>query len=104
MSKIYSFRLDENNPREAQALEVIDAWVSKGYSLPYVLTEALMNFWSDRNHADGLDTILEQVVSLLGQQGHGRPHDKEEGNDTNLALPSSFVDSVRKAVRQGVKD
>ena len=41
MSKVYSFRLDENNPREAQAREVIDAWVSKGYSLRHILTEAL---------------------------------------------------------------
>jgi hypothetical protein len=43
MSKVFSFRLDENNPREAQAMEVIDTWASRGYSLRYVLVEALID-------------------------------------------------------------
>ena len=42
MSKVYSFRLDSDNPREAQAIEVIDNWVSQGYSLRNLLTEALI--------------------------------------------------------------
>ena len=42
MSKVYSFRLDENNPREAQAREVINAGAEDGYSLRYIVTEALL--------------------------------------------------------------
>ena len=42
MSKVCSFRLDSDNPREAQAIEVIDNWVSQGYSLRNLLTEALI--------------------------------------------------------------
>lgn len=41
MSKVYSFGLDENNPREAQVREVIEAWVSQGYSIRPVV-EALI--------------------------------------------------------------
>lgn len=44
MSKVYSFRLDENNPREAQAREVIEAWVEEGYSLRYAVVEALITY------------------------------------------------------------
>ena len=40
MSQVFSFRLDEDNPREAQALQVIKTWASKGYSLRYILVEA----------------------------------------------------------------
>jgi hypothetical protein len=42
MSKVYSFRLSENNPREIQAREVMEALISQGYPLRYILTEALI--------------------------------------------------------------
>lgn len=41
MSEVISFRLDENNPCEAQARAVLKAWADKGYSVRHVLTEAL---------------------------------------------------------------
>jgi hypothetical protein len=43
MSKVYSFRI-ENNPREAQAREVIDAWVTQGYSLRHIIVCALISY------------------------------------------------------------
>ena len=42
MSKVYSFRLDNNNPREAQAREVMEAWADEGYSLRQVVVDALL--------------------------------------------------------------
>jgi hypothetical protein len=33
MSEVISFRLDNTNPREAQALEVLKAWIGMGYSI-----------------------------------------------------------------------
>jgi hypothetical protein len=42
MSEVISFRLNKSNLREAQALEILKAWCSRGYSLRYVITEALL--------------------------------------------------------------
>lgn len=42
MSKVYSFKLNDDNPREAQAREIIEAWVEERYSLRHIITEALL--------------------------------------------------------------
>ena len=42
MSEVISFRLDNANPREAQALEVLNAWIEKGFSTRFILTTALL--------------------------------------------------------------
>jgi hypothetical protein len=42
MSKVCSFRLNDDNLREAQARTVIEAWVEGRYSLRYIITEALL--------------------------------------------------------------
>jgi hypothetical protein len=42
MSKVYSFRLGDENPRESQAMAVIEAWMEEGYSLRQIITRALV--------------------------------------------------------------
>ena len=44
MSKVYSFRLCDENPREAQAREVIEAWVEEGYLFRYIIVESLISY------------------------------------------------------------
>ncbi len=43
MSKVISFRLDKANPREAQALNILDTWIGQGYSLRFIFTKALLD-------------------------------------------------------------
>jgi len=50
MSEVISFRLDNANPREAQALEVLNAWIEKGFSTRFILTTALLEL---EHHAHG---------------------------------------------------
>jgi len=97
MSKIYSFRLDENNPREAQAREVIEAWVSKGYSLRYVITEALLLVDNAEGNENGLPSIIEQLKELLSVLEENRPVNKTFSSD----LPKSFVDSIKTSIKSG---
>lgn len=52
MSKVFSFRLREDNPREVQAQDVIEAWISEGYSLRHILTEALLQYDNNGNHLE----------------------------------------------------
>ena len=51
MSKVFSFRLNDDNPREAQAREEIKAWVKEGYSLRYIITEALLIDFDNKTRA-----------------------------------------------------
>ena len=60
MSKVYSLRLNDDNPREAQAREAIEAWVRKGHSLRYVVIEALINLKNQRKDTKEIDDILRQ--------------------------------------------
>jgi hypothetical protein len=101
MSKVYSFRLDENNPREAQAREVIDAWASKGYSLRHLIIEALINFGNDKTSSK-LEVMLEKVVNIISQlEREDLQPNSEKDNQTQLS--AEFVNSIGKSVKRGIK-
>ena len=65
MSKVYSFRLDAENPREAQAREVIDVWVSKMYSLRHILTDALIGYGCHGDTTKEWDKVYDQITELV---------------------------------------
>jgi hypothetical protein len=96
MSKVYSFRLDTKNPREAQARKVIETWVSNGYSLRNMIVETLLsNNKPDYEHKE-IYNLLEQIRKLISSQ------DKNlQPSTTTNTLPGSFVDSVKKSIRDG---
>ena len=99
MSKVFSFRLDENNPREAQAEEVIKAWVSQGYSLRHVITEALLRLDSKDKGQYDLSLILEGLREVINVQKH-----IPETDSINIQqLPSGFIEAMRKTVKSGLK-
>ena len=54
MSKVYSFRLDKNNPLEAPARKVIEAWASKGYSLRRIIVDTVISRQSQDAKASNL--------------------------------------------------
>ena len=101
MSKVYSFRLDENNPREAQAREVIDAWVSRGYSVRYVIVEALNRFESD-NHLNSIAQILEKFDAFLNNFEQGQVSQNINKLD-DFELSLGFLESIRKTAKPGEK-
>ena len=100
MSKVYSFRLDENNPREAQAREVIDAWVSKGYSLRQVVVNTMLNVSKEDDPSKDLEKLVEKLGILLKKvdQSHISFGTLER---TNSPLPSAFLESVSKTIKPG---
>jgi hypothetical protein len=65
MSKVYSFRLSEDNPREIQAIEVMDALISQGYPLRYILTDALIRYGNPSDCQEEIEKILDHVAALL---------------------------------------
>lgn len=102
MSKVYSFRLDENNAREAQAREVIEAWVSKGYSLREIITKALIFYRTEENHNDDFEQKLERFNELLDALME-RDFPVNVSKTNNGTLQESFIGSIAEAVKPGVK-
>jgi len=99
MSKVYSFRLDEKNPREAQAREAIDAWTSKGYSLRHILSEALIQYNKKDKSTSEADNLVGQLRELLKQSPSGQIKDNREKS----TLPRPFTEAVSQSVKPGIR-
>jgi hypothetical protein len=71
MSEVSSFRLNTSNPREARALEVLNAWTEQGYSARFILTRTLVALdhpgSASAKYDDGRDMelVLIQIGLLL---------------------------------------
>lgn len=97
MSKVYSFRLNDDNPREAQAKGVINAWVGEGYSLRYVIVDALLSYKKSGEGNGELNSVVEQLQDLILSL------DKQPVPQTSEAsLSNSFLDAVKQSARGGV--
>ena len=98
MSKVYSFRLNENNPREAQAREVIDAWIAQGYSLRHQLVDVLIAFQNEEFQNNHYAELLENIERLILVS-------KEEEGVVEVSkgtLTKTFTESLSKSVKSGI--
>lgn len=98
MSNVYSFRLNENNPREAQAKEVIDAWIAQGYSLRHQLVDILIAFQNKEFQNNQYAKLLETIESLISNS-------KEEKDVVEVSkgiLTETFIGSLSKSVKSGI--
>lgn len=110
MSKVISFRLSEDNPREGQALKVLELWLKQGYSIRHTITESLLSLEDPDARApvpelDDLKAMLKEVTHLLGQRSQSKPihSSKGDGLPTAHKLNESFIVSVKQAAKPGVK-
>ena len=63
MSEVISFRLDPDNPREAQALKILRTKQAEGFSSRRVLTDALIFMATEKGQND-LFSIDEFTIVL----------------------------------------
>ena len=98
MSKVYSFRLSEFNPREAQAREVIESWMEGGYSLRQIIVDALISYNQSNSNSRDVDPILEKLQDLLLSIEEAIPRDKE-----HTVLSTSFIDSIINSAKSGLR-
>ena len=78
MSDIISFRLDKENPGEEKARKVLKYWYEEGYSLRYIMLEALLRL--DEPHVDQTEEAtlgevsekLNRISQMLEQIGNGQ--------------------------------
>ena len=101
MSKVYSFRLDADNPREAQAMEVIDTWVSQGYSLRYILTETLIKNGNVQENSKQLVETIDRLSELVQAFDKGVGNNDRRDDKTKLSM--AFTDAMKKSIKQGIR-
>ena len=111
MSEVISFRLDRNNPREAQALGVLKKGQEAGYSLRHVLTEALLAL---ETVAEGEQAVMMTSTDLTNrlttiQSALEKLHHMDlssiwpEDQETEQSgLPEAFLLSIKNAAKPGI--
>ena len=106
MSRVIGFRLDPDNPREAEALAVLEARREAGYSTRQVLTEALLRLeLSEDEQQVGIK--LEEIAAMMETISHRLSrlqtvsHPQQNGGGASLS--EAFVQSVKTAARPGVR-
>jgi hypothetical protein len=112
MSEVISFRLDRNNPREAQALGVLKKGQEAGYSLRHVLTEALLALEAAAEDEQAviitLTELTQKLVDLKTALDHFQGMDvlrvrKAGEASSETILADSFLLSVKEAAQPGLK-
>jgi len=111
MSKVISFRLDAENPREARALEVINTWTNQGYSPRFILTKALLELGhpgSDiamNQEGQALNAVLDHIDQVIEMVKTMQP-DRPPRQDSDIASPTlseGFLTSVKNRAKPGFK-
>ena len=100
MSKVFSFRLSGDNPREIKAREMIETRISQGYSLRQILTDALIADGSNQKETNGLNKYIDRLSNLIQVLENGGESNKKNENDSMLS--PSFVKSVKISAKQGI--
>jgi hypothetical protein len=100
MSEVISFRLDKDNPREAQARTVLKVWGDKGYGIRHVLTEALLNYQRSQAEVYNQELFekLDIICDLLQKNSIPSTHIENE-----IILSDQFMASVKKAANPGLR-
>lgn len=102
MSEIFSFRLSENNPREEQAKKVIDIWSKKGYSIRYIITEALIVLDKNQNTKNGVSDTAENLTKLIKMM-EGIFENKLQTKTPSFDLNPNFMTSIKSGCKPGLQ-
>jgi hypothetical protein len=107
MSKVISFRLNPNNSREAEALTILDDWLSQGFSTRHTLTEAILRLDSDKSRAldnGTLNDLSHQIQELLARvEMVSTQKIRNDDIPSKRVLSDGFISSILKATKPGLK-
>lgn len=95
--KVYSFQLSNNNPREAQAREVIEAWKGEEYSLRNIVTEALISFSQKNDGVGDLTTLMLCSVNMFSRIEMTQSKPCDDPDKSNLS--SSVITAVKNSAK-----
>ena len=111
MSEVISFRLNKDTPREAQALEVLNTWIRKGFSARYIITKALLELdhpGSDLEMSQDnrdLDLVIDQFDQLfeIVKAIKANPITRQDLDPEQPILHESFLASIKLGAKPGIK-
>lgn len=108
MSVVISFRLNPDNPREAQALEILRNKQSEGFLPRRILTDALLGLVTPKAldtslPLDEFHTALKQVSGLLERLNNSSTDRNQLTHPQFSALNDTFLRSVKVAAKPGLK-
>lgn len=111
MSKVISFRLDEGNPREAQALATIKTRCAQGYRIRSIITEALIRLDEStidtevKEDIESLAFIANQVNYLVDilKSGNNFQIDAKRDDVKETELTGNFMDAIKQTAKPGIK-
>ncbi len=109
MSEVISFRLDPDNPREASAILVMQAWKGKGFSIRQILAEALLKLdtngknESDEGLADLYRKLEEISVQIETISSNNPVVINNNGESSDEGLSHQFVESIKLSVLPGLR-
>ena len=105
MSKVISFRLNPDNPREAEALTVVQKRLTQGFSTRHTITEALLELDSSNSQAaenNMLRDLSHQLKKILENIESGTSFMKTKGEvSTKEKLSEGFVNSILNSAKPG---
>jgi hypothetical protein len=107
MSKVISFRLNPENPREAQAIAILRAKQAEGFSYRQVLTDALIGMATEKGQSalfpiDEFNEALEKVSGLLERLDVDDHNNRQSITSRVTNLNNNFVNSVKIAAKPGL--
>jgi hypothetical protein len=107
MSKVISFRLNPDNPLEAQALEILRTKQTEGFTSRRILTDALIGMDAKRDQDTLLsikdfNSALAPVVDLLKGINEGNRGEDQSSHSQASALNDNFLSSVKVAAKPGL--
>jgi hypothetical protein len=109
MSIVISFRLNPDNPREAQALDILRTKQKEGFSSRRILTDALIKMAVENGNSNfppinEFHETLEQVSGLLERLNGAIQTTNQPIHSEASALNDAFLTNVRIAARAGMGD
>ena len=111
MSTVISFRVDPDNPREAQAMSILAEHQEQGFSIRQVMIEALLNLAEEPD--DAISPLVNELQEVLGKAQflmdqlqsmpqRFSPSSKDVGREAT-ELTEGFLLSVKNAAKPGVQ-
>lgn len=107
MSEVISFRLNPDNPREAQALEILRTKQAEGFSSRRVITDALFGLVAEKGQdtlisIDEFNAALERVSDVLERIISGNQNLRQSTHQQISVLSDTFLNSVKVAAKPGL--
>ena len=108
MSEVISFRLNPDNPREAQALEILRTKHAEGFTSRRVLTDALIGMVVENRQVSPFpitefNEALEQVSGFLEKLNSIDYDQGKLESPQVVGLNDNFLNSVRNSAKPGLE-